>query len=248
MNIQFPSSTQLLCVQPLLSWREAAKDLVILSLALSPHIMKSAICLASIKLWEQPHFSRASGNWRLPASCPINLQMPTLCCSKWGLSHHRNCSEQLLSPQRKTPVVAILGADFLQSGTHLPEKKKIGGVGDFSALMKTGLHTRWRKGKLSCTPQNYRAINAVLTQNHRSWGWKGPLSLEEIICPTLLLKQVHLEQVAQVGIEYLQRRLHSLSGQPVTLKVKIFFLTVRWNFQFQFLSIAPCPVTGNHWK
>lgn len=141
MNIQFPSSTQLLCVQPLLSRREAAKDLVILSLALSPHILKSAICLVSVKLWEQPHFSRVSGNWWLSASCPISLQM--LCCSKRALSQPRNCSGQLLSPWHKTPVIATLGADFLQSRTHLPGKKKqLGGVGDFSALMKTGLHTR----------------------------------------------------------------------------------------------------------
>jgi len=37
--------------------------------------------------------------------------------------------------------------------------------------------------------------------------------------PPSLLKQGHLEQAAQdlvqVGLEYLQRRLHSLCGQPV---------------------------------
>lgn len=190
MNIQFPSSTQLLCVQPLLSWREAAKDLVILSLALSPHIMKSAICLASIKLWEQPHFSRASGNWRLSASCPINLQMPTLCEAFHTTEIAQSSSCHLSARRLSLPYWEQISCKVEHTSQ---KKKKIGGVGDFSALMKTGLHTRWRKGKLPCTPQNYRAINAVFTQNHRSWGWKGPLSLEEIICPTLLLKQVHLE-------------------------------------------------------
>jgi len=73
-----------------------------------------------------------------------------------------------------------------------------------------------------------------------------------------LLKQGRLQQAAedlvQAGLEYLQRRrLHSLPGQPgpglhrpqreeilphVHLELPLL----------QFVPVAPCPVTGHHWK
>ena len=75
--------------------------------------------------------------------------------------------------------------------------------------------------------------------------------------PTLLPKQGHPEQAAQdrfqVGLEYLQRRLHNLPRQPgpglrhpqreevlphVHLELALL----------QFVPFAPCPGAGHHWK
>ena len=74
--------------------------------------------------------------------------------------------------------------------------------------------------------------------------------------PAPLLNQDHLEQVAQdhvqAGFEYLQRRrLHNLSGQPVPVlshlqSKEVFSHIERELPEFQFVPIAPCPVTGQH--
>ena len=74
--------------------------------------------------------------------------------------------------------------------------------------------------------------------------------------PTPLLKQVHLEQVAQdyvqVSFENLHGgRLHSPSGQPVPVLCQPQSKEVLPHVQmeppvFQFVPIAPGPVTGHH--
>ena len=61
--------------------------------------------------------------------------------------------------------------------------------------------------------------DSLITESQNCRGWKGPL---EIIKFNPLAKAGSLQQVAQVGIQvglesYLQRRLHHLSGQPVTV-------------------------------
>ena len=76
--------------------------------------------------------------------------------------------------------------------------------------------------------------------------------------PTLLPKQGHLQQAAQdlvqAGLEYLQRRrLHNLPGQPVPVLHHPQSEEVLPHIQMelpvlQFVPIAPCPVTGHHWK
>ena len=76
--------------------------------------------------------------------------------------------------------------------------------------------------------------------------------------PTPLPKQGHLEQVAQYpvqpGFEYLQRRrIHSLSGQPVPVFHHPQREEVLPRIQTElpllpFVPVAPCPVTGHHWK
>ena len=76
--------------------------------------------------------------------------------------------------------------------------------------------------------------------------------------PTPLLKQGHLQQAAhdlvQAGLEYLQRRrLHNLPGQPVPVlrhpQREEFLPHVQLELPLlQFVPIAPCPVTGHHWK
>jgi len=76
--------------------------------------------------------------------------------------------------------------------------------------------------------------------------------------PTLLLKQGHPQQAAQdlvqVGLEYLQRRrLHNLPGQPVPglrhPQREEVLPRVQTELPVpQFVPIAPCPVTGHHWK
>ena len=95
-----------------------------------------------------------------------------------------------------------------------------------------------------------------ISQNHRMVGVGRDLCGSS--SPTLLPKQGHLQQAAedlvQAGLEYLQRRrLHNLPGQPVPglrhpqreevlphVQVELPLL--------QFVPIAPCPVTGHHWK
>ena len=87
------------------------------------------------------------------------------------------------------------------------------------------------------------------------WGLEGTSVVTQ---PNPLPKQGHSEQGAQhhvqAGLEYLQRRrLHSLPGQPgpglrhpqreealprVQLELPLL----------QFVPVAPCPVTGHHWK
>ena len=93
------------------------------------------------------------------------------------------------------------------------------------------------------------------TESQSGSGWKGSL---EIIQSNPLPKQVHLEQVAQdrvqAGFEYYQRRrLHKPSGQPVPVlchpQRKEILPHVQTELSMlQFVPIAPCPVTGYHWK
>jgi len=76
--------------------------------------------------------------------------------------------------------------------------------------------------------------------------------------PTLLLKQGHLQEVAQdlvqVGLEYRQRRrLHNLPGQPVPGLRHPQSEEVLPHVQLelpllQFVPVGPCPVAGHHWK
>jgi len=76
--------------------------------------------------------------------------------------------------------------------------------------------------------------------------------------PNPLPKQGHPEQAAQdlvqVGFEYLQRRrLHNLSGQPVPGLCHPQREEVLPRVQLelpllQFVPVAPCPVSGHHWK
>uniref|UniRef100_A0A8B9Q4U4 Transmembrane protein 19 n=1 Tax=Apteryx owenii TaxID=8824 RepID=A0A8B9Q4U4_APTOW len=92
------------------------------------------------------------------------------------------------------------------------------------------------------------------SQNHRTVEFGRDLWRSS--SPTLLLKQGHLEHVAQdpvqVGFEYLQGwRLHNLSGQPVPVLChphsKEVFHYVQLELPvFQFVPIASCPVTGPH--
>ena len=85
-------------------------------------------------------------------------------------------------------------------------------------------------------------------------GWKGPLWVTQ---SNPLPKQGHLQQAAQdlvqAGLEYLQRRLHSLPGQPVPVLRHPQSEEVLPHVQvelpkLQFVPISPCPVTGHHWK
>jgi len=75
--------------------------------------------------------------------------------------------------------------------------------------------------------------------------------------PNPLPKQGHPEQAAQdyvqVGLEYLQRRLHSPSGQPVPGLRHPQREEVLPHLQLElpllhFVPVAPCPVAGHHWK
>ena len=92
-----------------------------------------------------------------------------------------------------------------------------------------------------------------ITESQNGRGWKGPLW---VIQSNPLLKQGHLQQAAQdrvqAGLEYLQRRrLHSLPGQPGPGLRHPHSEEVLPHVQLeppllQFVSIAPCPVTGHH--
>jgi len=72
--------------------------------------------------------------------------------------------------------------------------------------------------------------------------------------PTPLLKQGHLEQVAQdrvqVGLEYLQRRrTHNLPGQPVPVlrhpqREEVLPRVQTELPMLQFVPVAPSPVAG----
>ena len=94
------------------------------------------------------------------------------------------------------------------------------------------------------------------SQNHRMVGVGSDLCGSS--SPTLLPKQGHLQQAAQdlvqAGLEYLQRRrLHSLPGQPVPELRHPQREEILPHVQMelpvpQFVPIAPCPVTGHHWK
>ena len=99
-------------------------------------------------------------------------------------------------------------------------------------------------------------VGETESQNHRMF--RVGRNLCGSPSPTPLPKQGHLQQAAQdlgqTGFEYLQRRrLHSLPGQPgpglrhpqreevlppVQLELPLL----------QFVPVAPCPVTGHHWK
>jgi len=101
-----------------------------------------------------------------------------------------------------------------------------------------------------------RLLGQWKSQNHRIVGVGRDLCGSP--SPTLLLKQGHPEQAAQhcvqEGLEYLQRRrLHSLPGQPVPVfchpqrEEGLPHLQLELPVP-QFVPIAPCPVTGHHWK
>ena len=97
-------------------------------------------------------------------------------------------------------------------------------------------------------------LYVIESQNHRIVGVGRDLCGSSR--PTVLSKQVHLQQAAQdlvqAGLEYLQRRrLHNLPGQPVPVLRHPQREGVPPHVQTelpvpQFVPIAPCPVTGHH--
>lgn len=93
----------------------------------------------------------------------------------------------------------------------------------------------------------------IESKNHRIVG--AGTDLWRSSSPAPMLKQVHLEQLAQdyvqEGFECLQRRLHSIYGQPVqvlchTQSEEVFPHIQRKPSVFQFVPIASCPVAGDH--
>ena len=98
----------------------------------------------------------------------------------------------------------------------------------------------------------------ICNNSHRITEWSGLEGTSvSHLSPTLLPKQGHLQQAAQdrvqAGPEYLQRRLHHLPGQPVPVLRHPQREEVLPHVQtelpmLQFVPIAPCPVTGHHWK
>ena len=89
------------------------------------------------------------------------------------------------------------------------------------------------------------------SQNHRIVGVGRDLCGSS--SPTLLPKQA-AQDLVQAGLEYLQRRrLHNLSGKPVPVLCHPQREEALPHVQTelpvpQFVPIAPCPVTGHHWK
>jgi len=104
-------------------------------------------------------------------------------------------------------------------------------------------------------PAALHASRAPVTESQNGRGWKGPLWVTQ---SSPLPKQGHPEQAAQdlvqVGLEYLQRRrVHNLPEQPVPGLHRPQREEVLPPDQLelpllQFVPIAPCPVTGHHWK
>lgn len=106
--------------------------------------------------------------------------------------------------------------------------------------------------RLAWTASEWTHVLYLVSQNHIEWlGLKGPV---DIIKSNPWLKQVHLEQTAQVcvqvGFEYLQRKiLHNILGSlfpwSVTLKLKKFFSIFRCR-NFLHLIFTSCPASC-HW-
>ena len=99
-------------------------------------------------------------------------------------------------------------------------------------------------------------LAVTASQNHRMFGVGRDLYGSS--SPNPLPKQGHPEQAAQdlvqAGLEYLQRRrLYNLPGQPVPVLCHPQREEVLPHVQLelpllQFVPVAPCPVTGHHWK
>jgi len=126
---------------------------------------------------------------------------------------------------------------------------------------RVGWAQGWGKASVFCcarapTPRTHGSSPVTESQNPSMAGvGRDPLWVTQ---PNPLPKQGHPEQAAQhrvqAGLEYLQRRrLHSLPGQPgpglrhppreeVLPRVQLELPLL------QFVPIAPCPVTGHHWK
>ena len=75
--------------------------------------------------------------------------------------------------------------------------------------------------------------------------------------PTPLSKQSHIEQAAQdlvqAGLEYLQKRIDNLPGQPIPVLHHPQSKEVLPHVQLelpvlQFVPIAPCPVAGHQYR
>ena len=102
----------------------------------------------------------------------------------------------------------------------------------------------------------HRASGDTESQNHRMVGVGRDLCGS--YSPTPLPKLSHLEQAAQdpiqASLQYLQRRrLHNLPGQPVPVLCHPQSEEVLPQVQtelpmLQFVPVAPCLVTGHHWK
>jgi len=115
--------------------------------------------------------------------------------------------------------------------------------------------TKKEKRKKRTTNSNCWFLYAIfLKQNHSMVGVGRDLCGSS--SPTLLLKQGHLQQVAQelvqTGLEYLQRRrLHNLPGQPVPglrhpQREEVLPCVQLELPLLQFVPVALCPVAGGH--
>ena len=109
---------------------------------------------------------------------------------------------------------------------------------------------------MECSLLSFLIFSITESQNHRMVGVGRDLCGSPN--PTPLPKQGHLQQAVQdrvqAGLEYLQRRrLHNLPGQPVLVLCHPQREEVLPHVQMelpmlQFVPIAPCPVSGHHWK
>ena len=99
-----------------------------------------------------------------------------------------------------------------------------------------------------------RGKKGGITESQNCRGWKGS---PEIITSNPPSKAGSLQQVAQVGIqtclEYLQKRLHNLPGQPVPVLHHPHHEEVLSHIcadlpVLQFMAISPCPVPTECFK
>ena len=110
------------------------------------------------------------------------------------------------------------------------------------------------KGNSSTRTMRFSYLIRQNSQNHRMVGFRRDLWGSS--SPTPLPKKGHLEHFAQElvqeGLEYLQRRLHNLSGQPIPglcQPQREVLPHVQMELpMLQFVPVAPCPVAGHHWK
>lgn len=118
---------------------------------------------------------------------------------------------------------------------------------NISAVTSPAFYCKMKNTRFLYFPPNF----TVIKESGNGWGWKA---LFKVIMFNPLLKQCHLEQVAQgsvqLSFEYLHRwRLHNLPGQPVSAfnhshNRKLFsYVQVGFPF-FQFVHFALCLVTG----
>lgn len=87
------------------------------------------------------------------------------------------------------------------------------------------------------------------TESQNLWTVSVGRNLWKSSSPTSMTQRVSQEEV---DFECLQKgRIHNPSGKAFPVLCHPQYkevLTLRWNFLFEFLAIATCPVTGHHWK